>query len=50
MSSTDALSWIISIERGDEEVVVRKFVPNDELEYGIDAALAEARDLEQRLG
>lgn len=49
MSSTDDLSWLITIERGDEKITVKKFVPNDELEYGIDDALAEAREAEENL-
>ena len=41
--------WIITIEREDSKVVISKSVPNDELEYGVDDALREARYQEQNL-
>lgn len=41
--------WTVVIERDDYTVRVRKSnVPNDELEYVVDTALREARDLETR--
>ena len=44
-----ATDWEIIIERGDDRVKVYKHVPNDELEYGIDDALRDARDAEENL-
>lgn len=46
MSEPDG--WLVTIERNDYQVVVHKRVPNDELEFAVDAALREARDQEIR--
>lgn len=42
--------WTISVTRNDSRISVSRIVPNDELEFGIDEVLAEARELEQNLG
>jgi len=47
--SIAATDWEIVIERGDDKVRVYTHVPNDELEYGIDDALREAREQEAAL-
>jgi hypothetical protein len=44
--SDELAGWRITIERNDGKVLVSQSVPNDELEYGTDDALREARYLE----
>lgn len=44
-----AEGWCITIESSDDKIWVRKEVPGDELEYGIDDALHEAREQEAQL-
>lgn len=43
------IPWLITIESNDSAVVIHRQVPNDELEYGIDDALRDARDAESNL-
>ena len=47
--SEDSLGWKVTIERNDSKIVVFRSVPNDELEYAVDAALEEAREAEAKL-
>lgn len=47
--SEDPLGWAITLERNDSQVVIHLTVPNDELEYGVDDALASAREAERTL-
>lgn len=45
----DPLGWSIIVTRNDGRVVVTQFRPNDELEFGVDDVLSQARELEENL-
>lgn len=45
----DPLGWSITVTRNDGKVHVSQFRPNDELEFGIDDVLSQARELESNL-
>lgn len=47
--SDELPGWRITIERNDGKVLISESVPNDELEYGVDDALREARYQEEKL-
>jgi len=47
--SREDITWHITIQSNDDKVIVRRTVPNDELEYGVDDVLAEAREQEENL-